>query len=299
VLSTVLYQTLSSVLGLHDRGGDAPMITRHTIEEVVSDAPDSDVGFRGRVLLVEDVPANQKVAAVMLQRFGIEVDVAENGKEALEKWEESNYDLILMDCQMPVMDGYDATRAIRSRGDRGRTPIVALTANALESDRKRCVDAGMDGFIAKPFARNDLLKVLEQWLPIESLAGTGIDTICRKKKTRSNSGAGEEGPIDRDQMESMRTALGEDFDDLVTTYLEGVEEMLAAIPRAWEASDLKELERQAHSIKSSSASVGAVVLSRLAREMEEQVRSNELEEVTEQVQEMEQEFQRVRESLET
>ncbi len=297
VLSTVLYQTLSSVLGLKDKGEDAPIITRHTIEEVVSNDPESSIGFRGRVLLVEDVPANQKVAAVMLRRLGIKVDVAENGKEALDRWERSDYDLILMDCQMPVMDGYDATRAIRSRVDRGRVPIVALTANALESDRKRCIEAGMDGFIAKPFERNDLIKVLEQWLPIESLVGTGIESISRKRGMRQASVANYEQPIDRVQMESMRNALGEDFGDLVDTYLEGVEEMLRAIPLAWERSDLEELERQAHSIKSSSASVGAVILSKLAKMLEEQARSGGLERVSEQVRQMELEFERVRDGL--
>ncbi len=297
VLSTVLYQTLSSVLGLKDRGEDAPIVTRHTIEEVVSNETDSSIGFRGRVLLVEDVPANQKVAAVMLQRLGIKVDVAKNGKEALDRWERSDYDLILMDCQMPVMDGYDATQAIRSRTDRGRVPIVALTANALESDRKRCIEAGMDGFIAKPFERNDLIKVLEQWLPIESFAGTRIESISRKWGEKQASASNYEEPIDRAQMESMRNALGEDFDDLVDTYLEGVEDMLRAIPLAWERSDLEELERQAHSIKSSSASVGAVVLSKLARSLEEQARAGGLDGVSEQVRQMEMEFERVRDGL--
>jgi signal transduction histidine kinase/DNA-binding response OmpR family regulator len=299
VLSTVLYQTLSSVLGLQSRGEEAPIITRHTIEEVVQESPGSEIGFRGRVLLVEDVPANQKVAAVMLQRFGIEVDLAENGKQALEKWEQEHYDLILMDCQMPVMDGYEATRAIRSRADRERTPIVALTANALESDRKRCGDAGMDDFVAKPFERNDLVKVLERWLPSDSLAGTGIASIAKKKTLEPEAVSDREPSLDCAQMESMRKALGEDFDDLITTYLEGVEDMLRVIPLAWETSDLKELERQAHSIKSSSASVGAMVLSKLARKMEEQARAGELAEVPEQVEEMELEFQRVRKSLET
>jgi CheY-like chemotaxis protein len=202
-----------------------------------------------------------------------------------------------MDCQMPVMDGYDATRAIRARTDRKRTPIVALTANALESDRKRCDAAGMDDFIAKPFERNDLVKVLERWLSLDSLEGSGIASIARKKKPEPAVAPDREPALDRTQMEAMRNALGEDFDDLITTYLEGVEEMLRAIPRAWETSDLEELERQAHSIKSSSASVGAVILSKLAREMEEQARARELAEVPEQVAEMELEFQRVRQSL--
>jgi signal transduction histidine kinase/CheY-like chemotaxis protein/HPt (histidine-containing phosphotransfer) domain-containing protein len=299
VLSTVLYQTLSSVLGLKGRGEEAPIITRHTIEEVVQESFNDEVGFRGHVLLVEDVPANQKVAAVMLQRFGIEVDLAENGKQALEKWEQGQYELILMDCQMPVMDGYDATRAIRSRTDRERTPIVALTANALESDRKRCAAAGMDDFIAKPFERNDLVKVLERWLPSDSLVGTGIESVAKKKPLEQKAASDSEPSLDHAQMEAMREALGEDFDDLITTYVEGVEEMLRVIPQAWETSDLKELERQVHSIKSSSASVGAMALSKLARTMEDQARSNELVEVAEQVQEMELEFQRVREIIET
>jgi DNA-binding response OmpR family regulator len=200
---------------------------------------------------------------------------------------------------MPVMDGYDATRAIRSRTDRERTPIVALTANALESDRKRCGDAGMDDFVAKPFERNDLVKVLERWLPSDSLAGTGIESIAKKKPLTSEAVSKGEPTVDRAQMEAMREALGEDFDDLIITYLEGVEEMLHAISRAWETSDLEGLERQAHSIKSSSASVGAMALSKLARKMEEQARAQELAEVLEQVEEMELEFQRVRESLET
>jgi HPt (histidine-containing phosphotransfer) domain-containing protein len=155
----------------------------------------------------------------------------------------------------------------------------------------------MDDFIAKPFERNDLVKVLERWLPSDSLAGTGIAAVAKKKPPQPLPVSDSEPALDHTQMESMRAALGEDFEDLITTYLQGVEEMLEVIPRAWEDSDLKELERQAHSIKSSSASVGAMVLSRLARNMEDQARAQELTGVDEQVEAMEREFQRVRESL--
>ncbi len=118
-----------------------------------------------RVLLAEDNPINQKVASRLLQKAGYRVDVVENGEEALNVWLRDSYDLIVMDCQMPVMDGYAATAAIReheaSRGD--RTPIVAMTAHALEGDRERCLQAGMDDYIRKPVSLEEFVAVLERW----------------------------------------------------------------------------------------------------------------------------------------
>ncbi len=117
------------------------------------------------VLLVEDNPINQKVASRLLKKARYHVDVVENGKEALDAWSRGSYDLIVMDCQMPVMDGYAATEAIREReSDRGeRIPIVAMTAHALEGDRERCLKAGMDDYIRKPVSVEELAAVLERW----------------------------------------------------------------------------------------------------------------------------------------
>lgn len=117
-----------------------------------------------RILLVEDNLANQTLALMILTRFGCHADVALNGREAVSAWQAKQYDLILMDCQMPEMDGFTATREIRRQEGPGRrTPIVALTANALEEERQKCFEAGMDDHLAKPFRRSDLKRMLEKW----------------------------------------------------------------------------------------------------------------------------------------
>ncbi len=121
----------------------------------------------GRVLLVEDNPVNRMVAIEMLSGFGLEVETAADGQEALTKLEAMPYQLVLMDCQMPVLDGYGATVAWRKKEadeQRSRTPIAAITANALPSDRKRCLDCGMDDYLAKPYRREELLGMLMKWL---------------------------------------------------------------------------------------------------------------------------------------
>ncbi len=166
VRSEILQRTLASVLGVHGKGAAAPLITRHTVEEDLPAATKLKELKECRVLLVEDVLVNQKIAAVILHKMGIDVDVAENGQEALSKLAKAQYDVILMDCQMPVMDGYEATRAIRERekNDNQRTPIIALTANAMEGDRHKCLNSGMDDFISKPFQRADLEEVIRRWL---------------------------------------------------------------------------------------------------------------------------------------
>ena len=118
-----------------------------------------------RILLVEDNLDNQKLASRMLEKLGCEIDVAENGKEAVEEAEKFTYDLILMDCQMPAMDGFEATARIRHReGDQRHVPIVALTANAMEEDRNHCLSVGMDDFLTKPIKRAKLAQCIEYWI---------------------------------------------------------------------------------------------------------------------------------------
>jgi two-component system sensor histidine kinase/response regulator len=128
--------------------------------------PSVQPDIRGRVLLAEDNLINQRVAARLLEQMGMRVDIAVNGKEAVERAGAEPYDVIFMDCQMPVMDGYQATALIRAKGGRlARTPIVALTAQVMEDDRQRCLDAGMDDYIAKPIALQILRQAIERWAP--------------------------------------------------------------------------------------------------------------------------------------
>jgi CheY-like chemotaxis protein len=132
-------------------------------------APPSAVaqdGARSRVLLAEDNPVNQLVAKRMLALLGCDVDVAETGKAVLRLLDSGTYDLILMDCMMPEMDGYEATAEIRRREVAGRhIPIIAMTANAMEGDRERCLTAGMDDYVSKPISRDSLKAALDRWRP--------------------------------------------------------------------------------------------------------------------------------------
>jgi signal transduction histidine kinase/CheY-like chemotaxis protein len=124
--------------------------------------------LRGRVLLVEDNPVNREIAAAMLEAVGIETDTAEDGEQAFAKARQGGYDAILMDCQLPLVDGFEATRRIRTLEEDGglpRTPIIALTAYAVEGDRGRCIAAGMDDYLTKPFRRETLYAALGHWLP--------------------------------------------------------------------------------------------------------------------------------------
>jgi CheY-like chemotaxis protein len=137
----------------------APLVTRHTLAEAAARA-------RGRVLLAEDNVVNQRVAVKMLGRLGLRCDVAADGREAVQAVQARRYDLVLMDCQMPNLDGYQATRRIREleAGTR-HTPIVALTAGARDSDRADCRAAGMDDYLSKPFTAEQIQAMVERYLP--------------------------------------------------------------------------------------------------------------------------------------
>jgi CheY-like chemotaxis protein len=143
-------------LGLTDDTGSAAVIQ----------VPAAAASLSGRVLLVEDNAVNRLIAQRMLQKMGVDVAIAENGQEALEATRGASFDLILMDCQMPVMDGFEATVAIRSleQEQGGHTPIVALTASVLPTDKARCLEAGMDDFLTKPLSVPDLRAAVSRWL---------------------------------------------------------------------------------------------------------------------------------------
>jgi len=128
-----------------------------------------------RVLVVEDHAVNRLLATRMLKKFGCEVAIAENGRIACERTEQESYDLVFMDCQMPEMDGFEATRTIRSREIKTgrRLPIVALTANAMREDRERCLDAGMDDYIPKPYSASDFERTLSRWCKPQALPAAG------------------------------------------------------------------------------------------------------------------------------
>lgn len=155
---TILYNTLMTVAGISCL--EQPLITAHSSREIPQ--------FTARVLVVEDNAINQKVAQGLLKKFGVQVDLAANGEEALYSLENLPFDLVLMDCQMPVMDGYEATQQIRHSQSKVRNrdiPIIAMTANSMEGDREKCLAVGMNDFISKPINPNKVQEILKCWLP--------------------------------------------------------------------------------------------------------------------------------------
>src|SRR5438552_6020356 len=157
-----LYDCIATVMGMAATEPEPTrLITRQTLRE-------AEAQFRARVLVAEDNVVNQRVAVRMLEKLGCRVDVATNGLEAVEATGRITYHCIFMDCQMPEMDGYEATRVIRQREARtgARIPIIAMTANAMESDRERCLVAGMDDYLSKPVQPKELVTTLQKWIPL-------------------------------------------------------------------------------------------------------------------------------------
>ena len=167
VRASILHDALLSVLASHLHGYSTPFVTRHSLAEQrsINNLLEREMPRTLRVLLAEDDIVNQKVAMRKLEKLSCRVDVAANGKEAIEMWEKLPYDLIFMDCNMPEMDGYEATRAIRLReGVKKHTPIIAMTAGAMKEDQERCLDSGMDDYLSKPVHPGRLTEVLERWI---------------------------------------------------------------------------------------------------------------------------------------
>ncbi|HET7776556.1 MAG TPA: response regulator, partial [Azospira sp.] len=224
--------------------------------------------FNGRILLVEDNLTNQEVTRGLLQVFGCQVDVACNGLEALEKWAGGDFDLILMDCQMPVMDGLEASRELRRRealSARLPTAIIALTANSFAEDRQRCLAAGMNGFLAKPFDEIALMALLTDWLgPPEG--GGQVRAQIHALPERS-TGSLLDGSV-LDAIAARQEEAGEGRREFLTrfigTFLSQAE---LALERITEGS-AGEAREAAHSLKSAAASIGARLLSELASRVE-------------------------------
>jgi CheY-like chemotaxis protein len=257
-----------------------------------------------RVLLVEDNPVNLMVGQRLLGVLGVDCDIASNGEAALLRMSASRYDVVLMDCQMPVMDGYTATRRWRAgeqaAGDGNHLPIVAMTANAMAGDRQKCIDAGMDDYLAKPVTRAELERCLHRWwrpqaspgprnpghvvepLPsppviadIASAQGIALhgnvvpeDTLPESVLQEGEEQVGAAVVIDADVLDELRLALGAEVEQLINLFLDDTPMLIARLEAAALAPDLPMLREVAHSLKSSSANLGAMALSTAAKRVE-------------------------------
>ena len=271
-----------------------------------------------RVLLVEDNPVNLMVGQRLLTVLGVDCDTANNGEIALMRMSSSRYDLVLMDCQMPVVDGYTATRRWREgeaeAADGNHLPIVAMTANAMAGDRQKCLDAGMDDYLAKPVTRAELERCLHRWwrprsteprteiddMPIDG-ERPAADEIAAPAAARMDvepPAPLESVPvIERDVIDELREVLGGEIDRLINLFLEDTPMLLARLEAAALAPDFMELSEAAHSLKSSSANLGAMALSAAAKRVELGARMQTLDRPAVAVALIASEFARAREAL--
>jgi two-component system, sensor histidine kinase and response regulator len=251
VRQTMLYECLVNVMAGRPQEAVALPVESAPVAK-------ARAGIRGSILVVEDNLINQQVALGILQIQGYSVAVANNGREALDAYAKGAFDLILMDCHMPEMDGFEATMEIRRReqasGSR-RVPIVALTANAMAQDRDECLNAGMDDHVAKPFSMQTMQDMLDRWMPQASAGPAKVSDI-----------------LDRHVLEQLGALRVDGKPDLLARtihlYLVESPKLMQKLKHATLDRDAPEIARCAHSLKSSSANVGASTLSRYCADIE-------------------------------
>jgi CheY-like chemotaxis protein len=268
----VLYKSILAVMEIPDPTTERTIVTRHT-------AAKERRKIGGRILIVEDNLANQEVTLGMLSVLGCEADVAGNGQEGLDAIAACEYDLVLMDCHMPVMDGYAATRALRARekerGGKHRT-VVALTANAMEGDRDFCLAAGMDDYLSKPFTIRKLGETISKWVSAEwKESGGAVEALAKSVLPAKPP----DSTIDQTAIDGIREleeAGNQGFlERIIGLYLSGATGLVEGVISAAERGDAESLLRSAHTLKSSSANVGAIGLSDLCRRIEGKIRAGE------------------------
>jgi two-component system sensor histidine kinase/response regulator len=254
----------------------------------VPTAASADAGpaLQRRVLVVEDNPINQQVANAMLRSLGVQVTLASNGQQAVELVQNFDFDLVLMDCQMPVMDGFQATAAIRrlplGRGE--RLPIAAVTANALQGDEQSCLDAGMNDFLPKPFKLAQLQALLARWLP-RADEPRATNTAPGGVHARDAAVTPGSDAIDLGALQTVRELDPAGGMDLVKTilriFIESAGESMTRVENAILARDGGQLAAAAHALKSSTANVGAKTLSEFYRQLEQLGREGRLADASE------------------
>ncbi|MDH5484415.1 MAG: response regulator [Gammaproteobacteria bacterium] len=266
----ILRQVLECVLALDPELSDHELITQYNIPAYDLDTT-KETRFEGKILLAEDDITNQKVARGILVQMGLDVDIANNGTEAVELFNNNPYDLILMDCRMPVMDGFEATQKIRKLPHGNLVPIIALTANVQISDQHQCRASGMNDFLSKPFSREELATLLSHWL--EQDANTYI-----KHHSQSDPEIFDE-IIDLKIFEALKITMGDSFDELINEFLLDTDKKIAQAHDYYRDCTIKDLILLSHSLKSSSATLGAMQLSSISNLIESLAEENDTDSI--------------------
>ena len=269
IRQSALYDCLATAMGMSEErfagaGTGSSLRTRHTMAEARGQG-------RSRILVAEDNQINQQVALGLLQRLGHHTDIAGNGREAVDAVRRLPYDLVFMDCQMPEMDGFEATAEIRRQERNGkRLPIVAMTANAMQGDRERCIAAGMDDYVSKPISREKLAEVLVRGLD----AGTAdppreLPESPAPAPDEVAAVNGSPSPINLSQLEAIAGDNSAVMHRYLQLFLTTTEPMLVKAAAAVGDRDGVELKRLAHTLKGACGNIGAEEMARFSTELED------------------------------
>ena len=238
-----------------------------------------------QILLAEDNAVNQKVALRLLERLGYSADVASDGLEAIEAVARGRYDVVLMDVQMPELDGLEASRRICERWPDTRPHIIAMTANALPEDREACFAAGMDDYVAKPIRSEQLAEALKRVAPARQ------DAVPAAQNAQ--------GLVDGAALESLRELGGDDFlAEVIDTFLADAPALLATLHHALAEGGIAELRRAAHTLKSNGATLGAGEFTERCRALEQEAREGRLEDASDLVARIEEQYGLLERALE-
>jgi len=202
-----------------------------------------------RVLVAEDNPTSRMVTEALLKKLSCEVDIAVDGREALQKARSGDYDIVFMDCYMPLMDGFQATQRIRRSPGTEELPVIALTASVTKEDRTRCLEAGMNGTVGKPIRLSMLAKALERWVPVSS-----------RCSMRPVSTLPPPATLDLHMVRQLVSLDDEDDDfiqDVMVSYVEQLRDSAKKLGKALDAGDMDTVRLTAHSIKGASKQIGA------------------------------------------
>jgi PAS domain S-box-containing protein len=271
-----LFNALITVLAGRAKEAEAPPVAADGLKPATSAL---------RILLAEDNAVNQKVALALLDRLGYRADVAWDGLEALEALERQPYDVVLMDIQMPELDGLDASRRICERWPPGVRPrIIAITANVRPEDREACFSAGMDDYLAKPIRPDELARALRQVRPL---------------RERTDASSGDAGvTLEAVALESLEQIGGSDFlAEVIDEFLAEAPALLATLRRSLQQDDADVTRRAAHTLKSNGATFGAEDFSELCRELEERAKDGRLAGADELAERIDQEYARLQQAL--
>lgn len=276
-----LQEALLMMISARKSGASLPLITQHSLREhrqIRDTVPLDGVFFQNvHVLLAEDNIVNQSVAVKMLELCGCRVTIVNSGKDALDRIEHRKFDIVLMDCQMPGMDGYKATRLIRKLEKSrlcARIPVIAFTANALKGDKEKCIAAGMDDCLTKPISIDKLKQCLLKWLPADKRAPRQNAAGETMPKTMRVSRVRKLATLDHEVFGQLADIVGGDLATLIETHRNNMREYVTMIKSAFVSRNFDKLAQAAHAIKSSNASLGAIGTFYIAQKLELLARRN-------------------------